>query len=99
MGGRCGSAWSRCRSADRRAGFGLVPYVSGLSVARAAQTLARLAMNYRHQFHAGNFADVMKHVLLIRLFRAMQKKERGFLFLDTHAGRGRYDLTFAATGD
>src|SRR3954468_10802768 len=56
-------------------------------------------MNYRHQFHAGNFADVMKHVLLIQLLRALQKKEKGFLFLDTHAGRGRYDLSAASTGD
>jgi 23S rRNA (adenine2030-N6)-methyltransferase len=56
-------------------------------------------MNYLHQFHAGNFADVMKHVLLVRLLRAMQKKEKGFLYLDTHAGRGSYDLTRAATGD
>lgn len=56
-------------------------------------------MNYRHQFHAGNFADVMKHALLVRLLRAMQKKEKGFLYLDTHAGRGGYDLTAAATGD
>lgn len=56
-------------------------------------------MNYRHQFHAGNFADVMKHALLVQLMRAMQKKEKGFLLLDTHAGRGRYDLAAAATGD
>lgn len=56
-------------------------------------------MNYRHHFHAGNFADVMKHALLIRLVRALQKKEKGFLYLDTHAGRGRYDLERAATGD
>jgi 23S rRNA (adenine2030-N6)-methyltransferase len=56
-------------------------------------------MNYRHQFHAGNFADVMKHALLARLMRALQKKEKGFLVLDTHAGRGRYDLAAAATGD
>ena len=56
-------------------------------------------MNYRHQFHAGNFADVMKHALLVRLVRAHQKKEKGFLYLDTHAGRGRYDLERAATGD
>ncbi len=56
-------------------------------------------MNYRHQFHAGNFADVMKHALLVRLVRAMQKKEKGFLYLDTHAGRGCYDLAAAATGD
>lgn len=56
-------------------------------------------MNYRHHFHAGNFADVMKHALLVRLVRALQKKEKGFLYLDTHAGRGGYDLTAAATGD
>jgi 23S rRNA (adenine2030-N6)-methyltransferase len=56
-------------------------------------------MNYRHHFHAGNFADVLKHVLLVRLLRALQKKEKGFLYLDTHAGRGAYDLTVAATGD
>lgn len=56
-------------------------------------------MNYRHQFHAGNFADVFKHVALIHLVRGLQRKERGFLYLDTHAGRGRYDLTAAARGD
>ena len=56
-------------------------------------------MNYRHQFHAGNFADVMKHALLVQLVRGLQKKEKGFLYLDTHAGRGGYDLTAAATGD
>lgn len=56
-------------------------------------------MNYRHQYHAGNFADVMKHALLVQLLRAMQKKEKGFLYLDTHAGRGGYDLKMASTGD
>lgn len=56
-------------------------------------------MNYRHQFHAGNFADVMKHALLVGLVRALQKKEKGFLYLDTHAGRGGYDLAAADTGD
>ncbi len=56
-------------------------------------------MNYRHHFHAGNFADVMKHFLLTRLVAALQKKDKGFLYLDTHAGRGGYDLTIAATGD
>ena len=55
-------------------------------------------MNYRHHFHAGNFADVMKHALLVRLLRGLQKKEKGFLFLDTHAGRGSYDLEEAASG-
>lgn len=56
-------------------------------------------MNYRHQFHAGNFADVMKHALLVQLLRAMQKKEKGFCYLDTHAGRGGYDLKMASTGE
>ena len=56
-------------------------------------------MNYRHHYHAGNFADVMKHVLLVQLVRALQKKEKGFLYLDTHAGRGSYDLAAAAIGD
>lgn len=50
-------------------------------------------MNYRHHYHAGNYADVFKHVLLLQLIRAMQAKEKGFFYLDTHAGRGGYDLT------
>ena len=56
-------------------------------------------MNYRHHFHAGNFADVMKHALLVQLVRALQKKEKGVLLVDTHAGRGSYDLTAASLGD
>jgi 23S rRNA (adenine2030-N6)-methyltransferase len=55
-------------------------------------------VNYRHQFHAGNFADVMKHVLLGQLIRSLQRKDKGFLLLDTHAGRGTYDLDAAGTG-
>ncbi len=50
-------------------------------------------MNYRHIYHAGNFADVMKHALLLRLLAAMQRKPKPFLVLDTHAGIGRYDVT------
>ncbi len=50
-------------------------------------------MNYRHIFHAGNFADVFKHVVLVRVLRALQKKDTPFCYLDTHAGRGLYDLT------
>jgi 23S rRNA (adenine2030-N6)-methyltransferase len=50
-------------------------------------------MNYRHHYHAGNYADVFKHVLLRLLVGAMQRKEKGFLYLDTHAGRGGYDLS------
>jgi 23S rRNA (adenine2030-N6)-methyltransferase len=50
-------------------------------------------MKYRHSFHAGNFADVHKHVALLALLQALQVKEKGFLYLDTHAGRGSYDLS------
>ena len=50
-------------------------------------------MNYRHAFHAGNFADCMKHALLLPLVQAAQRKPAGLLLLDTHAGTGRYDLT------
>jgi 23S rRNA (adenine2030-N6)-methyltransferase len=55
-------------------------------------------MNYSHAFHAGNSADVFKHVLLLKLLRAMQQKEKGFLYLDTHAGRGAYDLAAPQRG-
>jgi 23S rRNA (adenine2030-N6)-methyltransferase len=52
-------------------------------------------MQYRHVFHAGNFADVHKHIALLQLVRALQKKAKGFLYLDTHAGEGLYDLASA----
>lgn len=48
-------------------------------------------MKYRHDFHAGNFADAHKHVGLLALLKALQRKEKGFLYVDTHAGRGSYD--------
>lgn len=54
-------------------------------------------MKYRHSFHAGNFADVHKHVALLALVHALQRKDKGFLFLDTHAGAGSYPLDQAAT--
>ncbi|MBL9214322.1 MAG: 23S rRNA (adenine(2030)-N(6))-methyltransferase RlmJ [Opitutaceae bacterium] len=53
-------------------------------------------MNYRHHYHAGNYADVFKHALLVPLIRGLQRKEKGFLYLDTHAGRGGYDLSVPA---
>src|SRR5882672_715738 len=49
-------------------------------------------MKYRHQYHAGNFADVHKHVLLLEVLAALARKDKGMLFVDTHAGRGEYDL-------
>ncbi|MGC1270939.1 MAG: 23S rRNA (adenine(2030)-N(6))-methyltransferase RlmJ [Croceibacterium sp.] len=49
-------------------------------------------MNYRHSFHAGNSADVVKHSLLIALVRALQQKESALTLMDTHAGCGLYNL-------
>lgn len=49
-------------------------------------------MNYRHAYHAGNFADCMKHALLVWLLRALARKPAGFAVLDTHAGAGHYTL-------
>lgn len=49
-------------------------------------------MKYRHAFHAGNFADVLKHVTLLALLHALTRKDKGLMLLDTHAGRGLYDL-------
>ena len=50
-------------------------------------------MNYRHAFHAGNFADCMKHAVLVWLVRALQQKPAPIAVLDTHAGAGAYDLS------
>jgi 23S rRNA (adenine2030-N6)-methyltransferase len=49
-------------------------------------------MNYRHAFHAGNFADVVKHVALIAVILHLKRKEKPFCVVDTHAGSGLYDL-------
>jgi 23S rRNA (adenine2030-N6)-methyltransferase len=50
-------------------------------------------MNYRHAYHAGNFADVFKHALLARMLDYLKRKESGFRYIDTHAGPGLYDLS------
>jgi 23S rRNA (adenine2030-N6)-methyltransferase len=49
-------------------------------------------MNYRHAFHAGNFADVVKHLALVSILTSLKKKPSAFAVIDTHAGRGHYDL-------
>ncbi len=49
-------------------------------------------MNYRHAFHAGNFADVVKHTILTRILAYLMKKDAAFRVIDTHAGIGLYDL-------
>lgn len=59
-------------------------------------------MNYRHVFHAGNFADVLKHAVLTLLVERLKAKPGAFAVIDTHAGAGIYDVTSAAaqrTGD
>lgn len=50
-------------------------------------------MKYRHSFHAGNFADIHKHVTLLALLAALQRKDKAFAYLETHAGRGAYELS------
>jgi 23S rRNA (adenine2030-N6)-methyltransferase len=50
-------------------------------------------MNYRHAFHAGGFADVIKHIVLVRIVTYLQDKQAPFRVIDTHAGAGIYDLT------
>ena len=45
-------------------------------------------MNYRHAFHAGNFADVLKHAVLALVIEHLKRKPAAFRFIDTHAGRG-----------
>jgi 23S rRNA (adenine2030-N6)-methyltransferase len=49
-------------------------------------------MNYRHAFHAGGFADVIKHIVLVRMLTYLQDKQAAFRVIDTHAGAGLYDL-------
>jgi len=50
-------------------------------------------MNYRHVFHAGGFADVIKHIVLVRMLIYLQEKPAAYRVIDTHAGAGLYDLT------
>ncbi len=50
-------------------------------------------MNYRHAFHAGGFADVIKHIVLTRILAYLHEKPAAFRVIDTHAGAGLYDLT------
>ena len=55
-------------------------------------------MNYRHAYHAGNHADVLKHALLARLIELLVTKDKPFAVLDAHAGSGAYDLQSVAAG-
>jgi 23S rRNA (adenine2030-N6)-methyltransferase len=49
-------------------------------------------VNYRHAYHAGNFADVVKHLALVAVLDHLKRKDKSFAVIDTHAGRGLYDL-------
>ncbi len=55
-------------------------------------------MNYRHAYHAGNFADVLKHSVLFALIEALQSKATPFGFIDTHSGSGCYALDSVEAG-
>jgi 23S rRNA (adenine2030-N6)-methyltransferase len=55
-------------------------------------------MNYRHGYHAGNFADVIKHVALAQILLHLKKKDAAFAVIDSHAGRGLYDLAGVEAG-
>lgn len=50
-------------------------------------------LSYRHSFHAGNHADVLKHIVQSLILNALQQKDKPFVYHDTHSGVGRYDLT------
>ena len=52
-------------------------------------------MNYRHSYHAGNFADVLKHAVLAQIVTYLKRKDQAFRVIDTHAGIGLYDLSSA----
>src|SRR5437868_1238701 len=55
-------------------------------------------MNYRHAYHAGNFADVIKHAVLCRVLTHLRDKPAAFRVIDTHAGAGVYDLAGVEAG-
>ena len=49
-------------------------------------------LSYRHGYHAGNYADVLKHSMLLQVLKSMQKKDKPYVYIDTHAGAGAYSL-------
>ena len=51
-----------------------------------------IMLSYRHAFHAGNHADVLKHFLLVQLSRYLGQKDKPYWIIDTHAGAGLYEL-------
>src|SRR5512136_2293463 len=66
---------------------------------RAADPALTLrTMNYRHAYHAGNFADVLKHLVLTLVIEHLKQKPAPFRVIDTHAGVGLYDLASVEAG-
>ncbi|MCB1604848.1 MAG: 23S rRNA (adenine(2030)-N(6))-methyltransferase RlmJ, partial [Xanthomonadales bacterium] len=49
-------------------------------------------LSYRHSFHAGNFADLLKHIVLVEILQHLTQKDTAFEYIDTHSGVGLYDL-------
>ena len=49
-------------------------------------------LSYKHGFHAGNHADVMKHICLIYFIKSIKKPKKSIIYVDTHAGSGKYDF-------
>ncbi|CAK0774697.1 Ribosomal RNA large subunit methyltransferase J [uncultured Gammaproteobacteria bacterium] len=77
---------------DRFLGYGFRAVTAVFPLAPPEQKI----MNYRHIYHAGNFADVFKHAILVGLLTHLRAKPTPFRVFDTHAGIGGYDLTSAA---
>src|SRR5260370_14287559 len=67
------------------------PFGSGRAHSRLAHSFAMLS--YRHAFHAGNHADVLKHAVVVQLLQHLAQKYKAFWYIDTHAGAGVYSLT------
>jgi 23S rRNA (adenine2030-N6)-methyltransferase len=74
--------------------FMLCPPTDNADDTRAARDFQpdQIDMNYRHAFHAGNFADVAKHLALVSILTHLKKKTQPFAVIDTHAGRGLYPI-------
>lgn len=52
-------------------------------------------LSYRHSFHSGNHADLLKHIVLLALLKKLREKDKAFTYIDSHSGAGRYDLCSA----
>lgn len=82
----------RYRTASQSRHRALAPAAPAMACNKLLRSLYTAAMNYRHAFHAGNHADVLKHIALLALIDTLKRKDTPFFVLDTHAGRGRYQL-------